>query len=82
VPGLVAALVDRTAADVVTKLPPGRQYEDALRAVRALAVAVCPDLPGHPEVQRYCLRPVALEPLAPGIQKELMDFLPRGWADS
>lgn len=78
VPRPAAGLAGRAAADVLAKLPPVRQYEDARRAVQALAVAVCPNVADHPEVERYCLRPIASALLSSAIQEELVESLPDG----
>ena len=77
VPHLAAVPAGRAAADVLTKLLPlVRQYEDARRAAQTLAVATCPAVPDHPEVERYCLRPVASALLSSAIQEELAESLP------
>jgi len=72
VPRRAAGLAGRAAADVVvTKLTPIRHYEDARRAVQALAVAKCPALEDHPQVERYCLQPIASALLSSAMQEEL-----------
>ena len=63
------------------KLTPVRHWEDVRRAVQPLAVSMCPDVADHPEVEQYCLRPLALELLSSATQKELAQSL-RGTAKS
>jgi hypothetical protein len=78
VPRQVAGLAGRAAADALTKLTPIRHYEDARRAVQALAVAMCPDVADHPEVEQDCLRPLASMLLSSAMQEELAESLPDG----
>lgn len=73
VPRPAAVLAGRSAADVLTKLPTARQYQNAYRAVQALAVVECPALADHPEVERYCLQPIASALLSSAIQGELAE---------
>jgi len=78
VPPQVADLAGRAAADALTKLTPIRHYEDARRAVQMLAVATCPKVADHPEVERYCLRPLASAMLSSAMQQELAESLHDG----
>jgi hypothetical protein len=70
-PRLVAGLAGRAAADTLMKLTPVRHWEDVRRAVQLLAVSMCPNVADHPEVEQYCLRPLASELLSSEIQEEL-----------
>jgi hypothetical protein len=76
VPRLAAGLAGRAATDGLTKLTPVRHWEDLRRAVQLLAVSMCPDVADHPEVEQYCLRPLASELLSTEIQQELAESLP------
>jgi hypothetical protein len=78
VPRLAAGLAGRAAADALMKLMPVRHWEDLRRAVQLLAVSMCPDVADHPEVELYCLRPLAAELLSSAIQEELAQSLPGG----
>ena len=73
---LAAGLAGRAAADMLMKLTPVRHWEDLRRAVQLLAVSLCPDVADHPEVEQYCLRPLASEMLSSAIQEELAESLP------
>ena len=76
VPRLAAGLAGRAATDALMKLTPIRHWEDLRRAVQLLAVSMCPDVADHPEVEQYCLRPLASELLSSAIQEELAESLP------
>ena len=76
VPRLAAGLAGRAATDALMKLTPVRHWEDLRRAVQLLAVSMCPDVAEHPEVEQYCLRPLASELLSSAIQEELAESLP------
>jgi len=78
VPPQVADLTGRAAADTLAKLTPVRHYEDVRRAVQMLAVAMCPEVADHPDVERYCLRPLASAMLSSAIQEELTESLHDG----
>ena len=71
VPRPAAGLAGRAAADALMKATPIRHYEDVLRAVQTLAMAMCPNGAGHPEVERYCERPIASAAVSSAIQQEL-----------
>ena len=71
VPRLAAQLAARAAVDKVMQLMPARHWEDVRRGVELLAVSTCPDVADHPEVERYCRRPLASELLSDSIQEEL-----------
>jgi hypothetical protein len=75
VPPQVADLAGRAAADALKKLGPVQHFEDARRAVQMLAVATCPRVADHLEVERYCLRPLASAMLSSAIQQELAESL-------
>ena len=55
-----------------------RHYKDARHAVQALAVAMCPEVTDHPEVEQYCLRPLTSAPLSSAMKEELAESLPDG----
>jgi hypothetical protein len=78
VPPQVADLAGRAAADALAKMDPVRHFEDARRAVQMLAVAACPKVADHPEVERYCLQPLASAMLSSAIQQELAESLHDG----
>jgi hypothetical protein len=46
------------------------------RAVLRERLSMCPDVADHPEVEQYCLRPLASELLSAEIQEELAESLP------
>jgi hypothetical protein len=75
-PRLAAGLAGRAATDTLMKLTPVRHWEDVRRAVQLLAVSACPNVADHPEVEQYCLRPLASEMLSSAIQEELAESLP------
>jgi hypothetical protein len=77
-PRPAAGLAGRAAADVLMKLSPLRHFEDAHRAVELLAVLACPNVADHPEVERYCLQPIASDLLSSAVQEELVKSLPGG----
>jgi hypothetical protein len=57
------------------KLTPLQHWENVRRAVGLLAVSICPNVVDHPEVEQYCLRPLASELLSSAIQDELAESL-------
>lgn len=71
VPRLVARLAARAAVATLMKLATIRHWEDVRRAVQLLAVSLCPDVAAHPEVEQYCLQPLASEQLSDAIRQEL-----------
>jgi hypothetical protein len=75
IPSIAADITGRAAADTLMKLTPIRHWEDVRRAVRLLAVSTCPKVADHPEVEQYCLRPLASELLSPAIQAELAESI-------
>ena len=77
-PRPAAGLAGRAAADALMKLSPIRHFGDARRAVELLAVATCPNVADHPEVERYCLQPIASDLLSSAIQEKLVKSLPGG----
>jgi hypothetical protein len=79
-PHLAAGLAGRAAADTLMKLTPVRHWEDVRRAVQLLAVSLCPKVADHPEIEHYCLRPLASELLSSEIQEELAGSLLGGGA--
>jgi len=75
-PRLAAGLAARAATDTLMKLTPVQHWEDVRRAVQLLAVSTCPNVADHPEVEQYCLRPLASEMLSSAIQEELAGSMP------
>jgi len=75
-PRLPAGLAGRAATDTLMKLTPVRHWEDVRRAVQLQAVSICPNVAEHPEVEQYCLRPLASNLLSSAIQRELAESLP------
>ena len=61
------------------KLPPARQFSDLLRAVRLLAISICPAPEQHRSVVQCCLSPLEIYVLSDVIKQDLKDKLPRGW---
>jgi hypothetical protein len=53
------------------KLTPAQHWEAVRRAVQLLAVSMCPNVAEHPEVEQYCLQPLASGALLDAIQGEL-----------
>jgi hypothetical protein len=74
VPRLAAGLAARAAVDTLMKMTPVRHWEDVRRAVQLLGVSMCPDVAEHPEVEQYCLQPLASQLLSDGLQEELADL--------
>lgn len=69
----------RAAFDAGVKALSGAtQLEAAVKSVRFFAVLSCPDVDRHPEdeVNEYCLQPLAVEFLAPWLQKWLKAWSP------
>lgn len=75
-PRLAARLAGRAAADSLMRLTPAQHWQQVRRAVELMAVSMCPNVADHPEVENYCLRPLASELLASGIQAELAESVP------
>jgi hypothetical protein len=73
-PEPVASLAARAAVDALMKLSPVRHWEDMRRGVQLLAVSLCPKVGDHPEVEQYCLRPLASELLSDVLQQELAEL--------
>ena len=71
VPRLAARLAARAAVNAVMDLAPVRHWADVRRGVELLAVSICPDVADHPEVELYCLRPLASKFLSESLQEEL-----------
>ena len=76
VPRLAAGLAGRAAADALMKATPVQHYEDVLRSVQGLALALCPNCTEHPEVEQYCLQPVEPAALSSAMQVGLTSSLP------
>jgi hypothetical protein len=74
VPDLAAGLAARAAADTLMKATPVRHWEDVRRAVQLLAVFMCPNVADHPEVEQYCVQPLASELRSDAIQGELAGY--------
>ena len=75
-PRLPARLAGRAAADKLISLMTAGHWEAVRRAVQLQAVAACPDVTEHPEVENYCVRPLASDVLSSAIQEELAESLP------
>jgi hypothetical protein len=71
IPHMAAGQAARAVVDKLMKLTPARHWEDVRRAVQLLAVSRCPNVAEHPEVEQYCLQPLASELLSDAIQEEL-----------
>lgn len=82
VPRMAARLAARAAVDTLMRLAPIRHWEDMRRAVQLLAVSLCPDVADHPEVEQYCLRPLASEHLSDAIRQELAELEGDGSAEA
>lgn len=76
-PPRAAGLAGRAATDVLMKLPPGQHWEAVRRAVQLQAVAVCPNVAEHAEVENGCLRLLASDLLSSAIQEELAEVTGR-----
>jgi hypothetical protein len=77
-PRVPARLAGRAAAAKLVSLTPLGHWAAVRRAVQMQAVASCPDVTEHPEVENYCVRPLASELLSDAIQEELAESLPAG----
>ena len=77
IPPSAARLAGRAAADTLMKLTPVQHWEAARRAAQLQAVAVCPDVSEHPEVENGCLLPLASDLLSSAIQEELAEVTGR-----
>jgi hypothetical protein len=77
-PRLPARLAGRAAAGKLLSLTPLGHWAAVRRAVQLQAVAACPDVTEHPEVENHCVRPLASEALSSAIQEELAESLPAG----
>src|SRR6266567_2958710 len=79
IPGPVVNVVAHAAVDVITKLLPSHHFDDVLRAIRFLAISVCPEPEDHKAVVQCCLSPLENYILSDVIKQELREELPRGW---
>jgi hypothetical protein len=79
IPGPVVNAAAHAAVDVITKLPAGHHFDDVLRAIRFLAISVCPAPEDHKTVVQCCLSPLEDYILSNVIKQELREELPRGW---
>jgi hypothetical protein len=82
IPGPVVTVAVQAAMNVVTKLPPVYQFDDVLRAIRFLAISVCPAPEEHRAVVQCCLSPLEAYILSDAIKQDLKEELPRGWVNS
>jgi hypothetical protein len=84
IPKPVVSIAAKAGVDALTNLlenlPPARQFNDVLRAIRILAISVCPAPEQHETVALCCLSPLEVYVLSGAIKQELKDELPRGWA--
>ena len=76
-PRLPARLAGRAAADKLISLMTAGHWEAVRRAVQLQAVAACPDVTEHPEVENGCLLPLASDLLSSAIQEELAEVTGR-----
>jgi len=76
-PPRAARLAGRAATDTLMKLTPVQHWEAVRRAVQLQAVAVCPNVAEHPEVENGCLRPLASDLLSSAIEEELAEVTGR-----
>ncbi len=79
IPGPVVTVAAQAAVNVLARLPPTCQFDDALRAIRFLAISVCPAPEKHKAVVQCCLSPLEVYVLSDAIKQDLEDELPRGW---
>lgn len=79
IPGPVATVATQAAVNVLTRLQSVHHFDDMLRAVRILAISVCPAPEKHRAVVQCCLRPLEVYVLSDAIKQDLKDELPRGW---
>jgi hypothetical protein len=79
IPGPVATVAAQAAVNVLTKLQSVHHFDDMLRAVRLLAISVCPAPEKHKAVVQCCLSPLEVYVLSDAIKQDLKDELPRGW---
>ena len=79
IPGPVATVAAKAAVNVLTRLQSVHHFDDMLRAVRCLAISVCPAPERHRAVVQCCLRPLEVYVLSDAIKQDLKDELPRGW---
>jgi hypothetical protein len=76
-PRLAARLAGRAAANKLMSLMTAGHWEAVRRAVQLQAVAVCPNVAEHPEVENYCARPLASDLLSSAIREELAEVTGR-----
>ena len=79
IPGPVVTVAAQAAVNVLTRLPSACHFDDALRAIRFLAISVCPAPEEHKAVVQCCLSPLEVFILSDAIKQELEDELPSGW---
>lgn len=79
IPGPVVTVAAQAAVNVLARLPSTCQFDDALRAIRFLAISVCPAPEEHKAVVQCCLSPLEVYVLSDAIKQDLEDELPRGW---
>jgi hypothetical protein len=79
IPDTLARITAQAAVNELAKLPAIQHFNDALRAIRILAVIRCPDPPHHRAVVQHCLSPLQDEVLSEATKQQLLDSLPRGW---
>jgi len=79
IPGPVATVAAQAAVNVIMKLPPVHHFDDVLRAIRLLAISVCPAPEKHKAVVQCCLSPLEVWVLSGAINQDLRNELPRGW---
>lgn len=78
-------LAVRTVWNLIKGLLVSGQFDQLLRAVRILAILMCPAPEDHPGVYRHCIAPLVGEGVANIIsdvtQKRLQEIFPEDWPD-
>lgn len=78
-------LAVRTVWNLIKRLPVFGQFDDLLRAVRILAILLCPAPEDHPAVYRHCIVPLVGEGsrgiISDVTKKRLEEIFPEDWPD-
>ena len=78
-------LAVRTVWNLIKRLPVFGQFDDLVRAVRILAILLCPALEDHPAVYHHCIVPLVGEGVKEIISDEtkrrLEEIFPEDWPD-
>jgi hypothetical protein len=73
---LAAKITTQGVDKIIDQLPVGRHFNDALRAVQALAIMTCPAPERHAEVVRCCLKPLGTPIISQEVQDRLKAAMP------